>query len=242
MKIKMIGTGSAFAKKYDNNNAIIEVNGFRLLVDCGITLPKALHQQGLAFSDLDAVLISHIHGDHVGGLEEYAFQMMFKYNRKPVLYIAESLVEPLWEQTLRGGLTQDPLTKLEDFFEVHPIQPNNEFEIHPGLTVKLLQTKHIPNKPSYSFIFNNSFFYSADMRFDPELLQQLVDDGVTTIYHDCQLEAPAVVHASLKELLSLPESIQSKIWLMHYGDTIEQYEGLTGHMRIVRQHESYEIN
>ncbi len=242
MQIKMIGTGSAFAKKYDNNNAIIEINGFRLLVDCGITLPKALHQQGLSFSDLDAVLISHIHGDHVGGLEEYAFQMMFKYNRKPVLYIAESLVEPLWEQTLRGGLTQDPLNKLKDFFEVHPIQPNNEFEIHPGLTVKLLQTKHIPNKPSYSFIFNNSFFYSADMRFDSELLQQLVDNGITTIYHDCQLEAPGVVHASLDELLSLPESIQRKIWLMHYGDAIEQYEGLTGHMRIVRQHKTYEIN
>jgi ribonuclease BN (tRNA processing enzyme) len=241
MNIKMIGTGSAFAKKYDNNNAIIESNGFRLLVDCGITLPKALHQQGYTFSELDAVLISHIHGDHVGGLEEYAFQMMFKYNRKPVLFIAESLIEPLWENTLRGGLTQEPLDKLEHFFEVRPLKPNIEIELHPGLTVKLIQTKHIPNKPSYSFLFNNSFFYSADMRFDPLLLQQLVDEGITTIYHDCQLEAPGVVHASLEELLSLPEEIQRKTWLMHYGDAIEQFEGRTGHMRIVEQHRQYTV-
>ncbi|MEV5024955.1 MBL fold metallo-hydrolase [Paenibacillus sp. LPE1-1-1.1] len=241
LNITMIGTGSAFAKKYDNNNALIEKNGFRLLVDCGITLPKALHQQGISFQELDGVLISHIHGDHVGGLEEYAFQMMFKYNRKPVLYLAETLVEPLWEQTLRGGLTQELLEKLDDFFDVRALEPNIEIEIHEGLSVKLLQTKHIANKPSYSFIFNKTFFYSADMRFDPALLRQLVDEGVTTIYHDCQLEAPGVVHASLEELLSLPEDIQEKIWLMHYGDAIEQYRGRTGSMRIVEQHKSYPI-
>lgn len=241
MNIKMIGTGSAFAKKYDNNNGLIEINGFRLLVDCGITLPKALHQQRISFQDLDAVLISHIHGDHVGGLEEYAFQMMFKYNRKPILYIAETLVEPLWEQTLRGGLTQEPLERLDDFFDVRPLEPNKDIELHEGLKVKLLQTKHIVNKPSYSFLFNQSFFYTADMRFDPVLLQQLVDEGVMTIYHDCQLEAPGVVHASLEELLSLPEEIQRKTWLMHYGDAIEQYKGHTGAMRIVEQHKTYEI-
>ncbi len=241
MNITMIGTGSAFAKKYDNNNALIEHNGFRLLVDCGITLPKALHQQGIAFDELDGVLISHIHGDHVGGLEEYAFQMMFKYQRKPILYIAQSLVEPLWEQTLRGGLTQEPLVELEHFFDVRPLAPGIDHELYPGLTVKLMETKHIPNKPSYSFLFNGSFFYTADMRFDPMLLQQLIDNGVSTIYHDCQLEAPGVVHASLDELLTLPDFIQQKTWLMHYGDAIEQYVGHTGNMRIVEQHKTYTI-
>lgn len=241
MHIRMVGTGSAFAKKYDNNNALIETDGFRLLVDCGITLPKALHQMGLSFPEIDAVLISHIHGDHVGGLEEFAFQMMFKYSRKPVLFIAETLIEPLWEHTLRGGLTQEPLIKLDDFFDVRPLQANKEIELHPGLIVELVQTKHILNKPSYSFLFNRRFFYSADMRFDEGLLRKLVDQGVSTIYHDCQLEAPGVVHASLEELLTLPEDIQRKTWLMHYGDAIEQFEGRTGHMRIVKQYASYEV-
>ncbi|CAM3956661.1 MBL fold metallo-hydrolase [Paenibacillus alkaliterrae] len=241
MHIQMVGTGSAFAKKYDNNNALIETGGFRLLVDCGITLPKALHQMGFSFPELDAVLISHIHGDHVGGLEELAFQMMFKYNRKPVLYIADTLIEPLWEHTLKGGLTQETLNKLEDFFVVRPLEANKDIALAPGLHVKLLQTKHIQNKPSYSFLFNQRFFYSADMRFDGGLLQELVEQGISTIFHDCQLEAPGVVHASLDELLTLPESVQRKTWLMHYGDAIEDYEGRTGHMRIVRPHERYEV-
>ncbi|MNZ65446.1 ribonuclease Z [compost metagenome] len=241
MQIRMVGTGGAFSKKYDNNNAVIELDGFRLLVDCGITLPKALHEMGLSFSELDAVLISHIHGDHVGGLEEYAFQMMFKYNRKPVLYIADTLVEPLWEHTLRGGLSQGTMDRLEHFFEVRPIQPDVEVELYPGLKVKLIQTQHIPNKASYSFIFNERFFYSADMRFNSALLEQLVEQGISTIFHDCQLETPGVVHASLEELLTLPESVQSKVWLMHYGDAIDQYAGRTGLMRIVEPHKRYEL-
>lgn len=241
MNIRMVGTGNAFSKKYDNNNALIESENFRLLIDCGITLPKALHELGLTFGDLDAVLISHIHGDHVGGLEEYAFQMKFNYKRKPVLYIAEPLIKPLWEQTLRGAMIQDEFDSLDHYFDVRPITPEEEVLIHPGLSIQLLQTKHILNKPSYSFLINRRFFYSADMRFDGELLRNLVDQGVETIFHDCQLETPAVVHAGLDELLTLPEDIQRKTKLMHYGDTIEEYRGRTGLMQIVERHKSYPI-
>ncbi|MBH5316824.1 MBL fold metallo-hydrolase [Paenibacillus sp. GSMTC-2017] len=239
MKITMVGTGSAFAKRFDNNNALIEVDGYRLLVDCGITLPKALHEMDISFHDLNAVLISHIHGDHVGGLEELAFQMMFKYKQKPVLYLAQTLIEPLWENTLRGGLTQESLNRLDDFFVVKPLEIGRSYQLAPGLNVELIKTEHIIDKDSFSFLFNERFFYSADMRFDHLLLQTLVDKGVETIYHDCQLETPAVVHAGLDELLTLPKSIQEKLWLMHYGDGIDNYRGKTGAMRIVEQRKSY---
>ncbi|MFD0959321.1 MBL fold metallo-hydrolase [Paenibacillus chungangensis] len=241
MQITMLGTGSAFAKKYYNNNALVETDGCRLLVDCGITLPTALHKKGLQFDALDGVLISHMHGDHVGGLEEYAFQMLFKYGRKPLLYIADTLVEPLWEQTLRGGLTQGDLTSLEDFFVVKPLVPGQYYTLAPDLKVKLIQTKHIPNKDSYSFLFNDSFFYSADMKFDGELVMQLIENGVTTVYHDCQLEQPGMVHATLDELLTLPEDVQKKVWLMHYGDAMDDYRGRTGLMRIVEQGVAYSV-
>ncbi|MDF2835075.1 MAG: beta-lactamase domain protein [Paenibacillus sp.] len=241
MYITMLGTGSAFAKRFNNNNALIEAGQSRLLVDCGITLPKALHDQEVSFSELDAVLISHIHGDHVGGLEELAFQMMFKYGRKPVLYIADTLVAPLWEHTLKGGLVQGELNELEHFFEVRPLSPGRTYELLPGIKVELIKTDHIPGKDSYSFIFNDAFFYSADMKFNAELLDSLAARGIHTIYHDCQLEAPGAVHACLDELLTLPRELQERTWLMHYGDAIDDYRGKTGAMRIVKQGEKREI-
>ncbi|WP_156337282.1 MBL fold metallo-hydrolase, partial [Paenibacillus dakarensis] len=126
LHLQMLGTGGAFAKNYFNNNALIFDEDFTLLLDCGVTAPRALHQLGRSFESIDAVLITHIHADHVGGLEEMAFKLMAQYshkNRQKIpLYIAESLVKPLWENTLRGGLYQEGyITCLEDIFDVRPL-------------------------------------------------------------------------------------------------------------------------
>lgn len=235
MNITMLGTGNAFAKNYYNNNALIEQHSFKLLLDCGITLPHALHTYGYQFDQLDGVLISHIHSDHVGGLESYAFQMLFKYRKKPTLYIVESLIEPLWESSLKGGLVQGELNSIDDFFHVVPLTAGQSYTLTPELKVTPIKTEHIPNKDSYSFIFNDTFFYSADMTFNPALLHSLVEQGINVIYHDCQLETPGAVHTTLEELLTLPEHIQQKVKLMHYGDTIGNYIGKTGFMEIVEQ-------
>jgi len=240
--ITMIGTGSAFAKVYDNNNAVIDVDGYRLLVDCGITAPAALHKLGISFGGLDAVLISHTHADHVGGLEEFAFQMMFVHQRKPVLYIPSPLREPLWEHTLKGGLVQGALQTLDDFFDVRELAVGKPAKLAPGLVIEPIRTEHIEGRLSYSFLINERCFYSADMIFNRELLEQLVNErGVRSIFHDCQLTAPGTVHACLDELLTLPESIQTITRLMHYGDTMQQYIGRTGCMTFVEQGKSYDI-
>lgn len=242
MKITMLGTGSAFAKAFNNNNAIIETEGRLLLVDCGITAPKALHELGYGFNDLHAVLITHIHADHIGGLEEFAFQMKFVYGRKPILYIADTLVQPIWEHSLRGGLQQDEAETLHDFFDVRPLSIGARHELMPGLDVELVPTRHIPNKPNFSMLFNGFFFYSGDTVFDPDLLAGLVRDrNVKVIFHDCQLHPPGVVHACLPQLLTLPAELQERIYLMHYGDDQPNFIGRTGAMTFIEQQIAYEV-
>jgi glyoxylase-like metal-dependent hydrolase (beta-lactamase superfamily II) len=243
LKLQMIGTGSAFAKSFYNNNALLTENGQTLLVDCGITAPMALHRLDFSISEIDAILITHIHGDHVGGLEEIAFQMKFLHHRKPILYVAETLVETLWEHTLKGGLQQSEQDSLKDFFDVRPLKPGISNELLPGIRAELIQTRHIPGKHSYSILFNDYLFYSGDAVFDPELLLDLFERREVEIaLHDCQLHAPGEVHACLPELLTLPESIQRKVCLMHYGDAQPDFVGKTGHMTFIQQHRIYEFD
>lgn len=242
MNLQMIGTGNAFAKKYFNNNALIEQDGFKLLIDCGITAPLALYELGIGMEEIDAVLITHTHGDHVGGLEEYGFQMKFKHGRKPVLYLAEALVDPLWTHTLSGGMTQDGLERLEDAFDVRTLRVGDVQELAPNLCVELIRTQHIRGKKSYSLVLNRDVFYSADMTFDPELLKTLVRDrGIRHIFHEVQLEGPGEVHTTLSELLSLPEEIQAITKLMHYADNKDRFEGRTGKMEFLEQGLVYSI-
>jgi phosphoribosyl 1,2-cyclic phosphodiesterase len=69
MRFRSLGSGST------GNATLVEAGGApgarptRLLVDCGFTqkeLGLRLAQQGLSCSDLDAVFVTHEHGDHVG--------------------------------------------------------------------------------------------------------------------------------------------------------------------------------
>src|SRR5262249_57332082 len=39
-----------------------------LMLDCGASSPVALKGRGLEFGRIDAVILSHLHGDHFGGL------------------------------------------------------------------------------------------------------------------------------------------------------------------------------
>lgn len=58
-----LGSGSG------GNALVVEIGSTRLLVDCGFSVQEVerrLARQGLAPSDLDAVFVTHEHGDHLG--------------------------------------------------------------------------------------------------------------------------------------------------------------------------------
>lgn len=239
--IQMLGTGSAFAKKNYNTNALMRVDQFTLMIDCGITAPLSLYQLGQKLEEIDGILITHLHGDHTGGLEEIGFRMKYQHQRKMKLYIAEPLVHPLWEHNLKGNMGDEDQKELSDYFEVVPLQVDQPHHIANDLVVQLIPTRHIPGKQSFSLLFNEHFFYSGDCVFDANLLQRLYEQGVDIFFHDCQLHSPALVHTGLHELLTLPLELQACIRLMHYEDDVEDFVGKTGPMQFLQQHQTYEI-
>jgi ribonuclease BN (tRNA processing enzyme) len=69
MKVTFIGSGDAFGSGGRFNTCFLLTGAeCRILVDCGATSLVALKRAGVAPNDIDAVLVSHLHGDHFGGL------------------------------------------------------------------------------------------------------------------------------------------------------------------------------
>ncbi|MEF3310252.1 MBL fold metallo-hydrolase [Paenibacillus sp. GYB004] len=239
--IQMIGTGSAFAKKYYNNNALVTCNGYTLMIDFGITAPLAMHELNAPLDRIDGVFVTHLHADHIGGFEELMLRLKFQYKKKPALFIEEQLIGPLWEHSLKGGLQYgaEEDQSLDQFFDVIPLRSGVPHLIHPGFTIEILPTTHFRNMPSYAAILNNQLFYSGDTVFDPELIRAVHERGCTYLLHDCQLEGHGLVHATLAELMTLPPDIQKKVWLMHYGDDMDSYVGHTGLMKFILQRKTY---
>lgn len=69
MRFACLGSGS------EGNALVVEAGGTRVLLDCGFGLRETasrLARLGLAPDDLDAVLVTHEHSDHVGGVPRLA--------------------------------------------------------------------------------------------------------------------------------------------------------------------------
>lgn len=248
--LMFVGVGSALSMKNYNNNAIIEVNGKKYLIDCGISIPYALRDANVSLKDIDGVIVTHIHGDHTGAIEWLGYQGKYVLNKKYELYIASDLVSALWDKTLAGGMEDSVNEKhtLETYFDVFTFDDLKSFNVN-GLLITPIKTTHVKDnnkivqKPSYSFVFDNRVFYSGDMIFDDELLYSINSD-IEVIFHDCQLfYQKDGVHASLEELETLPDNIKQKIKVMHYGDNIDQFaKRITDNgMTIVKQLDMFDF-
>lgn len=223
MQITWNGTGAAWAAHYGNSSAIVEAQGQRLLIDCGHSVPARLGAMGLSLRDLDGVFISHLHGDHVYGLEEWGFRNMLQWRIRPRLFIAETLADLLWRNVLSGtmGQTCDRSCLLKDYFEVVTMHPDTPCEFGP-FTLRIHPVRHIPHAHSYGIKVSAQSVtagFTCDSLADAD---PWFYEDTACVFHDCSFKPPYpdTVHAHFEQLCEYPEEWRSRTHLVHYDDTI----------------------
>ncbi|RCK19249.1 MBL fold metallo-hydrolase [Thalassospira lucentensis] len=233
MKLTFAGTGSAFCMAADNfqSNMVLETTPSgdeqpkRLLIDCGSDARHSLRKLGCMPNDFEAVYISHLHSDHIGGLEWMALANYFIFDGHRVdLITARELIEPLWEHSLRGGLeTSDHgNSTLSSYFDVIALEPEDGFEWQ-GLKFDVIPAAHVVTEEKTMFSFalfghakDKSFFLTTDAIFDPDAHMPFYKKA-DIIFQDCELgPRHSGVHAHYDQLVTLPAEVKAKMWLYHY--------------------------
>ena len=231
MKIVVIGCGSAFSNKNFNQSFLLEEEDQRMLIDCGRNIPEALHQAKISYKSINNIYISHLHGDHVGGLEFLALKRYDWVNKPikakiaPKLIANEKLLIDLWNNTLKGGLEtmEGFVANMNTFFHPFPIQPNQSFKFHTW-KITLVQQIHVMSgsviTPSFGLFIEKSGHKSVYFTIDAQYFQpkqvKVFYEKADIIFQDCECTGVDMkkkeyifgsgVHASYAELAGFPSA------------------------------------
>ena len=131
-----LGTGGALPLPERGLASLyVRLNGRLLLVDCGEGTQNAVRRAGWGFRAVDAILLTHYHADHCGGLPGFLLSMAKSGRTEPV-----QLYGPAGLEQIVGGLRViAPVLPFETV--LHPIEPGDSFEAI-GMRVDAFRLQH----------------------------------------------------------------------------------------------------
>jgi len=236
VKLTFLGTGSFFVNG-DNyhTNILLEKNNKSFLIDCGSDIKRSLYT---AKKDpgIDAVYISHLHGDHCGGFEWLAFYSYFASQKKPKLFACEFIANELWNMNKPSLLDLADLdANLNTYFNVREINYFENTFVWEDIEFDLIPVAHIPQKMAsvgLSFEINGKTIWittdscEADIAIKEDWWNSPASHnplagiyyGSDIIFHDCEIIKCSMCHSHYSELKKFPSELKEKIWLVHYSD------------------------
>jgi ribonuclease BN (tRNA processing enzyme) len=111
ISISFLGTGSGSpSAEHFFSSAILHLNERHLLVDVGEPCVHLLKERGDLIREIDAVLITHGHVDHIGGLPALLQGCLLQERAKPLpIYLPEEMIAPLRAWVSALYLTEEGL-------------------------------------------------------------------------------------------------------------------------------------
>jgi glyoxylase-like metal-dependent hydrolase (beta-lactamase superfamily II) len=227
MKVIPLGVNGAFTKYY-HNNYVFELGERKLLVDAGTTLRYSLKEAGYEETDITDVIITHLHSDHVGGLEEFAQRCKWIHNHKPNLWVRGRMMDEL-EEVVGKGLYTDGLT-LDNYFNVYTVEcgSRNQFKID-DYTIELIKTDdlHAKNMKSFGLCIElpnrkNVLFTSDIAKHEVAAFKDYINNNTVALFHDISLVRNPV-HSYIDDVAKYYEDAidLKKIYAMHYQDDVD---------------------
>jgi ribonuclease BN (tRNA processing enzyme) len=230
--LRFLGVGNAAAPQLGSASVVVEHAGQPvLMVDCG--------QEALsAFLDCyghppPALFITHVHMDHVAGLERLFVANFFGDQRqsRTRLYVPAMLV-PL----LQGRIADYPNVVAEgeaNFWDAFQLIPASHGFWHHHQWFDVFAVRHHVPGTAYGLCLRGAFFYSGDTRPIPEVVAQYAD-GRMPLVHDCDLHGNPS-HTGLPDLLrEYPAEHIRQMVAYHYASAEDGAALAAAGMRIAK--------
>ena len=179
----LLGTGcpSVNVDRYGPANLVDAGPKSRLLVDCGAGVTHRLLEAGCPGSEIDALLLTHLHSDHIVDLFQLIISSWHQgrktsqkiYGPRGTKKFVNGLMK-LWGPELKQRVAYEKRPSVEALnVEVSEISDGDKL-IFGKTEVQVIAVNHQPVKHAFGFIFENAglrLAISGDTTYCPSLIQ-----------------------------------------------------------------------
>jgi ribonuclease BN (tRNA processing enzyme) len=174
MRLTVVGSGDAFGSGGRLNTCFfLETARGTLLIDCGASALVGLKKHSLDPNCIDGVVLSHLHGDHFGGLPFFLLDGQFLARRDRELVIAGPPgTRARLDALLEVFFPRSTLNKWRFLWHVVEIEVGRPTDVL-GHAVTTTEVVHFSGGPSTAIVLDDGekrFAYSGDT----EWVEQLV--------------------------------------------------------------------
>jgi len=219
VRITFIGSGNAFADG-GRSHACIHVGapGVSLLLDCGGSALPAIKRE-IDAEAIDAIAISHLHGDHFGGIPYLVIEQHFAGRTAPLTVGGpRALAERL--RAAESALYPDFFRKTKVGFAIREIVLGAAETELGGALVSALPVKHVQESDPHGLrvrVGDKLVAYSGDAIWSDDLSR--VAKGADLFICDASFfDSNDPSHISYRTLMSHRDELEcQKVMLTHLG-------------------------
>jgi ribonuclease BN (tRNA processing enzyme) len=232
MKLRLLGTGDAFGSGGRFNTCFhVEHGGGAFLIDCGASSLVAIRKFGVDPNRIQAVFLTHLHGDHFGGLPFLILDAQLVSRRATPLTIAgppgtrERLSAAM--EVLFPGSSRIERQFAVDIVELEAEKPQDVL----GITVTPYTVKHPSGAPSFALRLEADgkvVCYSGDTEWVDALIPAA--RGADLFLVECyRFDKPVKFHLDFQTLAAkLPEIGARRVILTHMSEEMLVHAAETG--------------
>jgi len=224
MRLTIIGSGDAFGSGGRFNTCFhLAVGERRFLIDCGATTHTALRVRNIDSNTIDAVILSHLHGDHFGGIPFLMIDGQYLSRReRPLLFAGPPGTTERINAALEVFFAGSSKTKYRFPWSVIEIPVGEPTDVL-GLNVVSAEVIHFSGAPSTALRISDgkkTVAYSGDTQWTEALLP--IAAGADLFIVECyEYERELTGHMNWKTIKQrLADFKARRVMLTHMNHTM----------------------
>jgi len=243
IRIEVLGVGNLFTPQITNTSFLLLPDGYggkKFLIDCGYNVFQKLVSEDYDIENINTVIITHTHPDHVGSLGALIYYRWFVFNKTTEVicgngvgkYLKVYLESTVFDVLEPGKIRLDEYTECpyKLVFNGLPADLMSMFEVQHG------------DIPAYGvYLPKEKIVFTGDTDLLNPSSKMMA--SAKMIFHDCIIDHYARgVHSNLGDMeVTYPKIIREKIRLVHHGRKVDIPEILHNDMILCGEGSTYII-